>query len=399
MSDDNKKIKEVDKNKDSVVDTKEVMKNIDDPKEIKKKSEKQKNKYWKNIALFDNLTRVPNRNSFEIIVDNFKDSIKYMGIVDVDFFKKVNDSYGHLIGDVVLKGLAKFLDDKLIILRFGGEEFVLVMAGSEFNTEESTEEYLNELREQISQLKFDNGKGGNLSITVSLGYTEFIKDKDVNELIKNADCALYVAKESGRNLVIKYVEGMDCGAHADNENGELIKNEEECKNCKEEKEIESMTKLWADEYWITDKGEIIKLPKKGGHSLYVLEHLDELIDEGYNFENADWVAFMEQYLDDFDGYKEMADNYRDDILASMLENGWIRVQKSPSGEIAIDIYDWNKGNINVLDDYILKNSNGVTYVFVSIYAQDRGSDEGESIPIDMVLEKGIQKAYHKRIKQ
>jgi predicted Zn-ribbon and HTH transcriptional regulator len=110
------------------------------------------------------------------------------------------------------------------------------MAGSEFNTEESTEEYLNELREQISQLKFNNGKGGKLSITVSLGYTEFIKDKDVNELIKNADCALYVAKESGRNLVIKYVEGMDCGAHADNEDGELIKNEEECNNCKEEKE-------------------------------------------------------------------------------------------------------------------------------------------------------------------
>jgi diguanylate cyclase (GGDEF)-like protein len=234
MPDDNKEIKDIDKNKDSVVDTKEVMKNIDDPKEIKKKSEKQKNKYWKNIALFDPLTKTPNRNAFEIIVDNFKNDIKYMGITDIDFFKKVNDSYGHLIGDVVLKGLAKFLDEKLIVTRFGGEEFTICLIGDEFNTEESTEEYLNELREQISQLKFDNGKGGNLSITVSLGYTEFIKDVDVNELIKDADCALYVAKENGRNLVIKYVEGMDCTGHKDNEDGELIKNEDECKNCKEE---------------------------------------------------------------------------------------------------------------------------------------------------------------------
>jgi diguanylate cyclase len=231
---DDKNLKNIDKNKDKVVDTKEVMKNLGDPKEIKKKSQKNKNEYWKQKALVDPLTSLPNRNAFEIIVDNFKDDIKYMGIVDIDHFKKINDTYGHLIGDVVLKELAKFLDNKLIIVRFGGEEFILSMAGDEFNSEESTENYLNELREQISQLKFDDGKNGKLSITVSIGYTEFNKEKDVNDIIKDADCALYMAKESGRNLVIKYAEGMDCAGHKDNEDGELIKNEEECENCKED---------------------------------------------------------------------------------------------------------------------------------------------------------------------
>ncbi|MCK5296837.1 MAG: GGDEF domain-containing protein, partial [Alphaproteobacteria bacterium] len=116
--------------------------------------------------------------------------------------KNVNDTYGHSVGDLVLKALAecciKTLRETDIIARFGGEEFVILLP--EIMMEEAVF-VANRLRVKISELLVPDEKGGDVSWTVSMGVAESSITDDPNELIKLADTALYAAKEKGRNRV------------------------------------------------------------------------------------------------------------------------------------------------------------------------------------------------------
>ena len=154
-------------------------------------------------ANFDSLTQVYNRNIFHRlmsrkILDSVNDNKSFIFImVDIDFFKKINDNYGHLVGDHILISMAKLIKSHIrendLFARWGGEEFVL-----SFDVDmQKGIEIANNLRTYIDAYAFD--VVGN--VTCSFGITEFESSDSVDSIIKRADTALYNAKKSGRNRV------------------------------------------------------------------------------------------------------------------------------------------------------------------------------------------------------
>ncbi|HYL15585.1 MAG TPA: diguanylate cyclase [Terriglobales bacterium] len=130
-------------------------------------------------------------------------SCGYVGVVlvDIDHFKKVNDSIGHLAGDVVLKEVACRLRSGLRIYdgvgRYGGEEFLLVLPGCDLET---TTSRANELRATISGTSVVVGPSA-VTVTVSMGATLAELSGDIETILREADTALYQAKNNGRNRV------------------------------------------------------------------------------------------------------------------------------------------------------------------------------------------------------
>ncbi|GEM_PF-10452 len=126
-----------------------------------------------------------------------------IAIVDVDHFKRVNDMYGHTIGDKALCALADLLKKTMrvdvdIPARYGGEEFVVIMP---YSDERSAMTGAERLRARIEESEFDLG-GISLSLTCSIGIAEYDKREDLERLIDRADNALYKAKHDGRNRVV-----------------------------------------------------------------------------------------------------------------------------------------------------------------------------------------------------
>ncbi|MFJ7666222.1 diguanylate cyclase [Lysinibacillus sp. NPDC097195] len=131
--------------------------------------------------------------------------------IDIDFFKHINDTYGHLIGDEVLKHVASIIKDSVrrkdITTRYGGEEFVIL---SPTTTVESAVKIAERIRRNIEEYPFQIGEQF-IHITVSVGIAEFTIDNDIlnfYDLIDKADQALYIAKDSGRNM-LKIYEGAN----------------------------------------------------------------------------------------------------------------------------------------------------------------------------------------------
>ena len=122
-------------------------------------------------------------------------------MLDIDHFKKINDTYGHLAGDFVLKEIAKIIKDSIrksdICGRFGGEEFVIVLPNTKLSGAMKLAE---RIRETIQNHTFDfNGK--KINVTVSIGITSVGVNDSYESLISRADEALYEAKEKGRNRI------------------------------------------------------------------------------------------------------------------------------------------------------------------------------------------------------
>jgi len=152
---------------------------------------------------FDALTQIYNRRMF---TNYFEQKISYakehketfvFAICDIDFFKKINDTYGHLVGDIVLKELAQLMKSRIrkgdIVARWGGEEFVLVLdVGAEMG-----KKIIENLRKHIATTLFSEVG----SVSCSFGMTELREDDSVDTIIQRADDALYEAKENGRNRV------------------------------------------------------------------------------------------------------------------------------------------------------------------------------------------------------
>jgi diguanylate cyclase (GGDEF)-like protein/PAS domain S-box-containing protein len=125
-------------------------------------------------------------------------------MVDSDHFKQINDSYGHSVGDEVLRRIASTLHnvvgDSGLVCRYGGEEFCVVLPKQDSRSAASLAE---ETRKAIEQLRFENNEG--LQLTVSIGVSQLESgDVDATAIIKRADQSLYVAKELGRNRVVVY---------------------------------------------------------------------------------------------------------------------------------------------------------------------------------------------------
>ena len=158
-------------------------------------------------ALQDPLTGLPNRAAWNERLDlEFARWQRYGGdlllaVLDVDHFKRVNDGYGHLAGDRVLKIIGSELQKRLrktdFIARFGGEEFVVLLPNT---PQEAGRQLLETLRESIGSCPF-HFKGERIVITLSAGLTAFSDGDTTERAFERADSALYRAKEAGRNRV------------------------------------------------------------------------------------------------------------------------------------------------------------------------------------------------------
>ena len=161
------------------------------------------------MSVLDGLTGLYNRRQFELgLEQEFNRTKRHpadfsLAILDIDFFKKVNDTYGHQYGDYVLKTVSDLMKSSFrktdLLYRYGGEELVMIMP--ETNIEGALIP-VQRLRKAIEEYGFEYN-GVKAKVTASIGLTmNFVEFKNATELLKSADEALYKAKESGRNRVI-----------------------------------------------------------------------------------------------------------------------------------------------------------------------------------------------------
>ncbi len=168
--------------------------------DVQKKLEEQKL-----LAALDPLTGLPNRGGYDEKVKQLlgKEAARYapmtMVVCDIDHFKSVNDDYGHLAGDNVLRIIAKILrggvKDADFVGRYGGEEFVMMLPNTKAADAKNV---LDKLRRVIQQSPF-NFKGNPLRVTASFGIAEANPSEAAEDLFARADKVLYRAKEEGRN--------------------------------------------------------------------------------------------------------------------------------------------------------------------------------------------------------
>ena len=158
-------------------------------------------------ATLDALTNLNNRRQFEIRLKQEIATTKRQKnplcamMIDIDFFKKVNDTYGHASGDEVLRTVASIIKAQLresdIPARYGGEEFAVLLPYTHIDEAKIVGERLRKAVEEAS-IQLDKL---NINVTISMGLAELTPDLSGEELFKLADKALYEAKESGRNRV------------------------------------------------------------------------------------------------------------------------------------------------------------------------------------------------------
>ena len=190
-----------------MLDMKKRMVNMESETKQLRKTIEEKHKQ----AFFDPLTNVPNRLAY-----NDRSKLEYaiwrregaplsMAVIDVDFFKKVNDTYGHKAGDIVLKTIAtliKSVENVDFIARFGGEEFVMLLPDKPLAEALILAETV---RQKISECSFQH-KNQSVSITASIGVHEFQQGDDTDSAFEKADQALYKAKSNGRNCCVSSAE-------------------------------------------------------------------------------------------------------------------------------------------------------------------------------------------------
>lgn len=161
-------------------------------------------------AITDPLTGLFNRRHFEEILQAELSRIQRyggkcsLGLIDLDFFKNYNDTFGHLAGDAVLKDLAELMRRHIrtsdVLARLGGEEFGLVMVNT---SKEDAFQAMERLRKAIEEYRVPGSTAGpSIRLTISVGIASCPEDaRDVEGLLRKADAALYAAKRRGRNRV------------------------------------------------------------------------------------------------------------------------------------------------------------------------------------------------------
>lgn len=158
-------------------------------------------------ALHDPLTALPNRSAWnerlelEVARQQRYGGLLLLAVLDIDHFKRINDSFGHLAGDRVLKIIANELSKRLrktdFIARFGGEEFVLLLPETPL---EAGQRLLDSLRAGVESCPF-HFKGARIQVTLSAGIASFAAQDTAEQVFERADRALYCAKEGGRNRI------------------------------------------------------------------------------------------------------------------------------------------------------------------------------------------------------
>lgn len=174
----------------------------------------------KKLIYEDELTKLLNRRGFFKLAEpvfkeikfiksnpnrrkNFKITNLSIILLDIDNFKKINDTYGHLIGDKALVLVANIIKNRLreidLVGRYGGEEIIILLLGA---NKHSAYNIAEEIREKIASSSLTISKSKKLNITASFGIAELKKEKTLEELTKKADKAMYRAKKSGKNRTV-----------------------------------------------------------------------------------------------------------------------------------------------------------------------------------------------------
>ena len=160
------------------------------------------------LALTDPLTKIYNRRYLNLHMERALPLAKRekspltIVMLDIDYFKKINDSHGHDAGDTILKKLVKIIKKEIresdILVRLGGEEFLIVLASTSLKQGHELSE---RIRETVENEAFVYEKK-RIPVTISMGIAQFNEVHDLHDFINKADQALYRAKENGRNQVI-----------------------------------------------------------------------------------------------------------------------------------------------------------------------------------------------------
>jgi len=171
-------------------------------------AEEEKRRFYR-IAIVDPLTGLYNRFYLNTVAENeFYKAKRYeysLSVImfDVDHFKDINDRYGHLVGDLILKEVAGVIRESIrkgdIPIRYGGEEILVLLPFSRKNEAYAVAE---RIRRKIAEKEFTILNNG-IKITISAGVAEFENETTLDELIRKADKKLYQAKQLGRNRVVK----------------------------------------------------------------------------------------------------------------------------------------------------------------------------------------------------
>jgi len=169
------------------------------------------NKKLTHKAQYDAMTGLPNRETFFDRMEEVRacNDQSILLMIDVDHFKNINDSYGHLIGDQALilmsKALRRILRKDDLVGRIGGEEFGILLP----DTSESEGQIIGEMiRHEIEATPFEPHEGIRHVITISIGLTSAAPHHERANLLRNSDTALFAAKRRGRNQVVMYEPGM-----------------------------------------------------------------------------------------------------------------------------------------------------------------------------------------------
>jgi diguanylate cyclase (GGDEF)-like protein len=169
----------------------------------------------KEMSLTDELTKVYNRRHFHKMLEmEFKRARRFarplsLLMIDVDHFKKLNDSFGHIEGDHLLVNLAKVLSENLrevdTVARYGGEEFAVILPNT---SEPDAHQVGTKLKDLVQNIALSPELRKKMKVTVSVGVSALHPESDsIEDLINHADIALYRAKSRGRNRVVVYQEG------------------------------------------------------------------------------------------------------------------------------------------------------------------------------------------------
>jgi len=175
----------------------------------------KKNKELYQMAMTDQLTQINNRCFImEVLTKTFSNSLRHQLdfsciLIDIDYFKKFNDIYGHLAGDFVLKNTAQLIKNLLrkgdYVARYGGEEFLILLPNTPIENANIVAE---KIRKTIEETVYNYNDDTQLNVTISSGLTNNHIGSPENEyqMIKNADLALYEAKRLGRNQAVIFQE-------------------------------------------------------------------------------------------------------------------------------------------------------------------------------------------------
>jgi len=167
-------------------------------------------------SLKDGMTGLYNRRFLEEFIDKFMKQAQRNNetysvlMLDVDFFKSVNDTYGHDIGDKVIVAIGKVLQNSIresdLAIRYGGEEFLVLLHNA---NDEGTMQVAQKIHDAFGGIEFDIGHGESFKKSISIGIAKYPKDGDtIWKCIKFADTALYVAKTTGRDKIVNFSPEM-----------------------------------------------------------------------------------------------------------------------------------------------------------------------------------------------